>query len=356
MNVSVIQSMKSKTEMKKNPKILRRMEEETVVFCSDLEPFRAARLLFHPVKILHVENAGGTLLFEENEDYVITSDGTLLLTESSRIPTLQYYSVRGQDDHYYRFNDVNGKAFYSSGGNDKHDLYDIVVTYTYAESSLDALYKGSWESGLTSAIAALKEKQPVNIAFFGDSITAGLQAVPDSRAYAPRLVSALKEQFGYDNLTYINKAVSGKTSVWGLQGISGVMDACPDLVVLAFGMNDASGNVSSAQYKENMELMITRLRAANPDVSIILVAEFSPNPAWEYAHYELRSQNRDALFDLYLKYKNTAFVDVGAVSRQIQARKKFQDFSANNLNHPNNFMYKVYAELILQVFVSESQI
>jgi hypothetical protein len=137
--------------------------------------------------------------------------------------------------------------------------------------------------------------------------------------------------------------------------IQRVIDTAPDLVVLAFGMNDGSqGKDTELWYKPNTTGMIDALRAANPDVSIILVAEFSPNPEQANANYGLREQNRAALYDLYSTYGNMAFVDVGAVSRQIAARKKFQDFSGNCLNHPNDFMHTVYAELVMNVFEGSS--
>jgi len=202
----------------------------------------------------------------------------------------------------------------------------------------------------------LQMQLPLNITFFGDSITVGGQASslpPGAEPFAPafptQVTEALKALFGYDQINYANKAVGGTTTVWGLQEIQQVVDTDPDLVVLAFGMNDAGG-VPPATYKQNTEDMIQALRAANPDVSIVLVAEFSPNPEWGGANYPIRAENRDSLYDLYSTYENMAFVDVGAVSRQIADKKKFQDFSGNVINHPNDFLHAIYAELILKVF------
>ena len=96
--------------------------------------------------------------------------------------------------------------------------------------------------------------------------------------------------------------------------------------------------------------MIQALRQTNPDVSIILVSEFFPNPEWEQAHYKRHQSNRNALHDLYSQYENIAFVDVGKVSRKLVARKKFQDLSGNNLNHPGDFLHSVYAQLIMKTF------
>jgi len=332
------------------------MEYEAVVFCSDLQP-RSAQLLFQPVDIRTVQRANRSQVFEEGTDYTVDANGLISLPPGSRIPVLDYYAA-AIDPNYYRFSDIYGTPFFSPGGVYKHDTYDIVVTYTYdhAVESLDELAAGHWVTKLTNSLDRLRAQQPLNITFFGDSITFGAQAsslapgaAPFAPAYPMQIVDELKARFGYDQINYANKAVGGMTSVWGLQEIQQVVDTSPDLVVLAFGMNDA-GVVSTATYKQNTEGMIQALRTANPNVSIVLVAEFSPNPEMGGANYSLRAANRDALYDLYSTYENMAFVDVGAVSRQVASRKKFQDFSGNNINHPNDFLHKIYADLILNVF------
>jgi lysophospholipase L1-like esterase len=332
------------------------MQRESVVFCSDLQP-RSAQLLFPPVEIQSVKRADGSKVFTQGVDYTVSTDGLILLTTNSAIPVLTYYT-NVTDATYYRFVDTNGAAFYSPGGNYKHSAFDVVVTYTYTNGSLGELEAGAWETSLTAAMDKLRVGQPLNVTFFGDSITAGAQASslapavePFAPAYPSKVVAGLKARFGYDQINYANKAVGGKMTDWGLQQIQQVIDTAPDLVVLAFGMNDGSQNKDTELwYKPNTKGMIDALRMANSNVSIILVAEFSPNPEQENANYERRAQNRAALFDLYSTYGNMAFVDVGAVSRQLAARKKFQDFSGNNLNHPNDFLHAVYADLIMNVF------
>ena len=333
---------------------------ESVVFCSDLQAGKA-RLLFDPVEIQSVKRADGSAVFAAGDDYLVSADGWLTLTPNSRIPVLNYYSST-IDGTLYRFKDVSGTAFYSPGGTRKHSDWDIVVTYTHASGSMNELAAGARASSLTKPLEKLRDKQPLNFTFYGDSITFGAQASslgagapPYAPAYPLQVVELLKKRFAYDQIHYANKAVGGKTTVWGLQAIQQVIDTNPDLVVLAFGMNDASGRLPTATYKQNIEAMIQALRAGNPDVGIILVAEFSPNPEWGGANYDLRAQNRDALHDLYTNDSNMAFVDVGAVSRQIADRKKFQDFSGNNINHPNDFLNTVYAYLVESVIATTSE-
>jgi lysophospholipase L1-like esterase len=333
------------------------MQGESVVFCSDLQP-RSAHLLFEPIEVQSVCRANGSQTFEEGADYLIDSSGRITLTLHSRIPVLDYYGQKN-DSAIYRFSDKSKRPFYSPGGTRKHADYDVVVTYTCAEDSLDQLIKGAWESKLTTALDKLRKKTPVNVTFFGDSITFGAQAsslgkgcTPFAPAYPMRVINALKAQYGYSDIHYANKAVGGKTSAWGLQEIGQVIDTHPDLVFIAFGMNDSSGNTPADVYKRNTESMMQAVRSANPNVSIVLVAEFSPNPDLVNANYDLRAEARDSLYDLYQRHDNVAVVDVGAVSRRIAAVKKFQDFSGNNINHPNDFLHQIYSDLILKTVLN----
>ena len=337
-----------------------RMENESVVFCSDLDP-RRARLLFDPTKVESVRSANGATTYEEGKDYRLLDHGRMELTPNSRIPVLKYYGDKAdKKSQLYGFKDSKGRAFYSPGDNQKHNDYDVVVTYTHANGLLEQLMNGAWEAGMTTALKKLEFKQPLKVAFFGDSITFGAQASslgagcpPNAPAYPQQVINALKSLYGYSDIQFVNPSVGGKNSEWGLQEIKQVTGASPDLVVLAFGMNDASGRMKTEKYRANIEGMIKVLRGQNPNVSILLVAEFSPNPEWPAANYPLRAQNRESLYSLHKAYENTAFVDVGMVSRRMAERKKFQDFSGNNINHPNDFLHRIYADLIMKTLRGE---
>ncbi|MBL8991868.1 MAG: SGNH/GDSL hydrolase family protein, partial [Spirochaetia bacterium] len=199
------------------------------------------------------------------------------------------------------------------------------------------------------------------LTFFGDSITVGAQAsgfYKDTAGdkivnlpYAPLVFERVKKKFPASaTLVYSNLAVGGKTSAWGVQNIAEVVGTNPDIAVIAFGMNDGSGKVAVEEYQDNTRKMIEAIRAANAETAIILIAEFSPNPDLALAHYDQRANNRNALRELFQSLDNAAFVDVGHVSRQIVAAKKFQDISGNNINHPNDFLHRIYADLVMKTF------
>ena len=330
------------------------MMEETVVFCSDLEPGEA-RLLFPPEQIIKVERADHSQILVEGYDYTIDSNGVMQVISTGRIPLLRYYADASEGGSYpYAQADTNGNYFYAPGGTTKHGSYDVAVTYTYDSDlyALSALYSTNVEAKLSVAMQMMEDGDPLTIAFFGDDITAGAQASSEENSYARRLTARIEKEFESADVSYTNCAVNGTTSSWGASNIGTLTNMAPDLVVLAFGMNDIFYGITTAEYRTNMTTMIETLRQHNPDVGIILVAEWSPSTDWQNAAYAQRADNRDVLFDLYDQYGNIAVVDVGAISRPIAAIKKFQDLSSNDINHPNDYFYWVYADVLYEVFDS----
>jgi len=78
---------------------------------------------------------------------------------------------------------------------------------------------------------------------------------------------------------------------------------------------------------------------------VILVANMLPNP--EFKPHAGHFENRTRLVKLCGEYDRVALADVMTVTEAILKRKKFSDISGNNLNHPNDFLHRVYAEVIL---------
>ena len=80
-------------------------------------------------------------------------------------------------------------------------------------------------------------------------------------------------------VTLKNFAVGGTDTAWGLANIGKVIEAKPDLVILAFGMNDSAGRPAK-EYQANIQAMIDAVRKARPDTEFILVATMLGNRDW----------------------------------------------------------------------------
>jgi len=110
----------------------------------------------------------------------------------------------------------------------------------------------------------LKEKmnvdeRPITIVAFGDSLTEGYGVAP-SDTYPAQLENLLKER-GFPNLTIYNKGYSGDTSYDGLRKVDEVLALKPQIVLLAFGPNDAMRRVPPALIKDNLSLIVRKLQS-----------------------------------------------------------------------------------------------
>ena len=55
-----------------------------------------------------------------------------------------------------------------------------------------------------------------------------------------------------------------------------------------------------------------------------------------------------ALKEIAAERENVAVADVGTISFRLLQCKKFRDVSANNVNHPNDFLHRIYAQTVVK--------
>src|SRR5690606_7814638 len=115
----------------------------------------------------------------------------------------------------------------------------------------------------------------------------------------------------------------------------------PDLVFIAFGMNDASQRRPPEEYKANTQQIMETIRAANADAEFVLGAGMTGNADWKHSAPELYPAYRDALAEH--KGEGVAVADVTSVWLDMLKRKRFTDLTGNGVNHPNDFGHRVYA-------------
>ena len=92
--------------------------------------------------------------------------------------------------------------------------------------------------------------------------------------------------------------------------IDKVVEPRPDLVVVAFGMNDAAGR-SAQEYQANIEGVVARVRERLPDAEFILVASMLGNRGWTRLRHELFPEYRDALAETPRARRRPGRSDVG---------------------------------------------
>ncbi|MBQ1982651.1 MAG: SGNH/GDSL hydrolase family protein, partial [Clostridia bacterium] len=159
-------------------------------------------------------------------------------------------------------------------------------------------------------------------------------------------------------ITYVNSAVGGWTSQ---QGVENVMNyiltkvrlyGC-DLLVLAFGMND--GVYAPTTTRDNNKKIIDAVLERAPEASVLMVSTMVPNPDATNGWYGTQPQQEQYLISLAKTYRDKGVAcevaRMTAVSLDVLKHKEFKDYTGNNINHPNDFFSRVYAQVLLQALI-----
>ncbi|RYD38855.1 MAG: SGNH/GDSL hydrolase family protein [Verrucomicrobiaceae bacterium] len=217
--------------------------------------------------------------------------------------------------------------------------------------------------GIAKSAAKLRNGEPVRIAFMGDSVTLGAEATAwtlnlwteKNLTYASRVVTGLRKTFPSAKIEPIQAVQGGTTSKVAPQFFDEkVAPQKPDLLLIAFGLNDANSTiggkprVSVEEYKEGLRGVIGKARAAGTEV--MLVTPMQPSPFLKSGIAARILDYRDAMLALAGEEK-VACADVYADWLH-QADRGIPPFSQlhNWINHPGNQGHGVYADTILRFF------
>ena len=164
--------------------------------------------------------------------------------------------------------------------------------------------------GLSLFFPALRAQTPTptpkkNVVFLGDSVTAGLGVQP-GEAF-PALVA---EKIRSADLPFEveNAGLSGDTSAGGLRRIDWLLQRRIDLLVVELGANDGLRGLDLKSMKANLQTIIDKTKARNPQVKIILAGmQVPPNLGADYAaefqqvYAELARENNATLIPFLLE-------------------------------------------------------
>lgn len=138
-----------------------------------------------------------------------------------------------------------------------------------AASGSDKVNAGA--AAADSAPAA--ERARGTVLFAGTSLTAGLGLDPED-AY-PSLVERKIDSAG---LPYVvtNAGISGETSAALLARLDWLLQGAFDVIVIETGANDGLRGIPVAEARRNVDAILTRVRAARPEATVILVQMEAP--------------------------------------------------------------------------------
>ena len=214
---------------------------------------------------------------------------------------------------------------------------------------------GSGFSGhkLPNTLDKLQKQKPIKILLFGDSIAEGYNAsgkfntAPNLPDWGTLIVEKLKRHY-HSSITFVNTAIAGKNSEWGKETVAENVTAHnPDLVIIAFGMNDGTGKMHPQQFKANIQEIIQQVKEKNENAEFILVTPMLPNP--ESFFTGTQAEFKSVLEEL--KMPGIVLADMTEVHRELLKYKSYQDMTGNNINHPNDFLIRWYAQEIVGILV-----
>lgn len=122
---------------------------------------------------------------------------------------------------------------------------------------------------------------PKVMLFFGDSLTAGY-GLSQEDAF-PAVIERSIQKSGVA-VRVINAGLSGETSAGGLTRIDWVLRQPIDVFVLELGANDGLRGLPIAETKKNLQTIIDKVKAKNPNCKIALAGMMvPPNMGKDYA-------------------------------------------------------------------------
>lgn len=321
---------------------------ETLMFVGE----REAPLLYTPEKVISVRSFDLGIEYALGEDYVVR-DGKIVLTEGTRIPSFsleEYYPTEAEAGKCFP-SLVEGRPYIFFGEGSTIFRRQIHVTYTHREKWSGFLPGRSEKFGRFFEKAARGER--VTVLFFGDSITTGLnssgkvECAPYADTWTTMIVKKMRAYFKNDNIAYVNTAVAGKSTPWAISVLEErAISVKPDLLFLGFGMND--GGRTPEEEGRLMTELLDKFTSACPDCDVAVVSPMLPHFRLK-KFYGNQPQFEAVFADICAEKAHVELIPVTSVHRVLLERKRYYDMTGNNVNHPNDFLARIYAQTALKV-------
>ncbi len=221
---------------------------------------------------------------------------------------------------------------------------------------------------VASTLAKLRAGRKATIALMGASITLGAESTrwweeqrkftEDDLAYRGRVIHGLRRRFPAATVTPVEAYKGGTTTQYGLEQYREVVaPAKCDLVLIAFGANDASSSIGGAprnspeQFKALISELVAAVKADGAEVMLVVTMQQNPWlknnvaerwPKYRQAMLEIGREQNVAVADVYTEWMNSATRGVPPYT-----------MLHNWINHPGDVGHKIYADTILRFFPAE---
>lgn len=346
--------------------------DEAVCFLGEsIEDSFFGTLLYTPTKVVSVTSSDGSVQYEEGIDYTIVGN-QIHRTKESKIPVLlkkDYYRPYLQEEHTNWLRTVDGDYYLSIYPGLSSQQFHI--TYEHQDLWSGCIPQNQSER-LPLSTNKLLTREKLKIVYYGDSITAGWESSgcdemvidmyslkefhlhinrpPYLPSWSSLVTNRLKDFYNHPQIEKVNRGAGGSSSQWGVDHVDEFVNPHnPDLVVLAYGMNNL--NDEPSKYTNEIQQIITAVREKHPLCEFILVSAMEPNREIGWLSNHRLLDHEEALFDLQSTIKGIAVAPVHRMFLDLlKSGKAYMDISGNCINHPNDYAVRIYAQTILSVF------
>lgn len=332
--------------------------DETVLMLKNTSDSLAeASLLYTPDSVISVTSYDLSIKYQQGKDYIIVGN-KILLSQGSAITYCTGAQMYPASPTSYTTAKIGGDYLVMDLPNVHFNQLQLAVTYTHKEIGFGNCVPPVFGDKLISkTINKLEKGTPLKMVVYGASIEGGAEPTgfwgmaPYTPGFAELLRLKLIENYK-STITMTNPSVGGMASDWGRENAYAlVASQNPDLVILSWGMGDAfmSNNFTPAVIKANIQSMIDTIRYVNPNCEFILVSSMLANP--ESMGFSGRQADYvQPMTELQNENNGVEYIDVTSAHQFMLTRKKFWDMSGNGVNHPGDFLCRLYAQLIFKAF------
>ncbi|MBR2465841.1 MAG: SGNH/GDSL hydrolase family protein [Clostridia bacterium] len=220
-------------------------------------------------------------------------------------------------------------------------------------------------------LKAFIENGAITIVAFGDSLTYGAfehGAVDFENVYWNVLRKMINGVNPAIPVNVINSGIGGTNATNSLARLeSQVLSHSPDLVIVAFALNDISKNKGTDAYCASLREIFEKCQSIGAEVVFMTenmfntyVADDTPEGLREYAAKTVEMQ-KSGLVDKYMNAAKEVASSMGVpVADCYSEWKKLYESGvdttmllANRINHPNREMHKLFAEKIFDIILGD---
>ena len=327
------------------------------------------RLRFTPKRIISVRDWSLSKEYVEGRDYTFDKN-TLTFTrpDGSSVSyfTRNFLSGKNEDGSLMDpFTDANEAPWstlgYARWNNAVYcvgpELYQkqVFVTYEYDPAEFDGPAQQFQGARLKNTMAKLLSGSEISVLFYGDSVPYGCDASsmyrrrPNQDGFPKMFKKALTDIYGV-KVKYTNTSVGGTTSQWAMENVDNeVIAHNPDLVVLMTGGNDSSDDAAEGCEK-NIAAAVRRIKEKLPNCEIILMDTLLSNKDGGFA-FEIEPALEGIHDRIAQSEEGVVSAGIFRMHTYMLQGKHYIDFSGNGLNHPNDYLIRLYAQQLLSTVV-----